>query len=288
MKINALFLCSFLVIVVTKIYAVEIVYDDDALQVIQTCEKQKKTIMEFIKKDNESKKKSVDIFTFEEKKNKLQKIFKKIEIREKEKRVLFSGKQADTDGVPAVDKIEFTHLAFQYLEKNLPLLLPNREEALITDMKYQRSIHEERDENGEIDKDTHLRTHSVTVTIGRKLYGKPIFNSYVTLGFDAVSKEIIYLDAHNWVSINDINYTDLTYISEERILNSVESRLDKYVYETNGDIKDNITVNEIIIGWFVDETNGILPAIIHHESIFVSENETDNFIEINPAFLDLL
>ena len=45
MKINALFLCCFLVIVITKIYAVEIVYDDDALQVIKTCEKQKKTIM---------------------------------------------------------------------------------------------------------------------------------------------------------------------------------------------------------------------------------------------------
>lgn len=282
-----LVLCFFFV------YSSEIKYKDDAINSLQKIEAKKKNIFNLRNKHfTVFNKKEVYSFSFEEKKEYLSKKYKELNINDREKRIQYSNKGGDVKGRASVDEKTFRKLAFDYLKENIPLQISKREKLKITDVKYERSIHEERDNNGNIKNDTHLRTHSVIISIGRCLYGQPIFNSNVVIGFNSVTKEVIYLDAQNWISINEIEEENIKNISKESITNAIENRIDNYIVEhvskENLNIQNNVDVIEIILGWYIDEYNDLLPAVIHHEKMMVLSDTQLEPIERNPAFIDIL
>ncbi len=80
--------------------------------------------------------------------------------------------------------------------------------------------------------------------------------------------------------------------SKKSISNVIESKIDdyvdKHVFGNNLNVHNTIDVNEVIIGWYIDEYNNPLPSVIHQEDILVSSEHQLKPQKLNPKFLDIL
>ncbi|MDD5674155.1 MAG: hypothetical protein PHC61_08335 [Chitinivibrionales bacterium] len=191
------------------------------------------------------------------------------------KRVTYTKRAMANKGVSYGDERSFESEAQFYLD-NVPNPLSNSEERKVLYTRFEKSIHEELDMNGNLEDDTHLRIHSAVVKIGRMVHGYPIFNSYATIGIDAVDHHISYLDLKNWVSINvepPKNYLDK--FNKVNIENKISENT-KTALAENGDTTSNVEIQEVIFGWQLDVAGNIEPAVIFKGRSFHSDSTEIN------------
>lgn len=167
----------------------------------------------------------------------------------------------------------FTTAAFSELSR-LPSPLTEAEATKVLYVKYEKSIHQERAADGSIDPQTNLRTHQAVVKIGRTLHGLPVFNSFATIGIDAVDGRTNYFDLRNWKSIGSSLPGDLrSRRTSAHVESKIRSRLDALRQDQPTDY-DHVQVDEVVSGWNLDPQGNAVPAVIVKGQRFSADSDS--------------
>ncbi|MCK4798468.1 MAG: hypothetical protein KAT05_13895 [Spirochaetes bacterium] len=322
------FITLFICISLLSFNAVEIEYSTVVLDSITKIkEDNSKIVKEFdINKAKFKIKVKVDYSEFKNTTtNRFSKQFKNKEndvvIDDSQKRIIFTKKKI-IEGVPRVtDRTKYKQISLDYLKNNFPAILGDSESLKILYIGEDYSADQEKDENGNIKPDVNIKSCSFTVKIGRKLFDKPIFNSFVMIEIAAKNDEIISFDIKNWITIDDVKIEKLSDFTESTIKYKIEKRfINKDIVDTDklnkekelskstteitqkGEIidkdddksivnkinLDKVKINQVLIGWIINDNSDVLPAFVHYETIHATDSKTGESIEDKCSFLEVI
>ncbi|MBN1308982.1 MAG: hypothetical protein JXA18_13750 [Chitinispirillaceae bacterium] len=262
LTINFVFICFFSGV------SENIEFNPPAMDGMNNIEKNKTGICDEIEK-NLKEGIVINDFNFSFLVKNIRSVFDSVVIDAKDNRILFSAKEYSNNGIESYSQDIFTGLAYDFID-NIPSPISVAEKINILYVKHARSIHQERDEDGEIEDDVHLRTHLTVIKFGRMLHNLPVFNSYATVGFNVESMDINFIDLKNWLPINIEpveNFKDKIDKNkiEQAIRNKVQKRLD-----SNKQYK-KVTIEEVQLGWQIIDGKNVTPAVIFHGEVFKEE-----------------
>jgi hypothetical protein len=192
---------------------------------------------------------------------KLQKRFASLAVEPSENRTRYSQDHV-SPGADYVNDEDFKNLGFDFMQKNIPIPLSQFEQFKIFDVEYEKSVSEERDTSGDLKKNVPIKTLSAVVKIGRTVYDLPVFNSYASIGFSALERNVYYLDVNNWNSVNLIPHEYQSKMSSAHIKETISNRIRNSSRAKSG--ASSVEIKEAVFGWNMDQNGDLIPAVIYH------------------------
>jgi hypothetical protein len=192
---------------------------------------------------------------------KLQKRFASLAVEPFENRARYSQDHV-SPGADYVNDEDFKNLGYDFMQKNIPIPLSQFEQFKVFDVEYEKSVSEEKDVSGNLKKNVPIKTLSAVVKIGRTAFGRPVFNSYASIGFSALERNVFYLDVNNWNSVNLIPHEYQSKMSSAHIKEKISNRI--RTSANAGSNAASVEIEEAVFGWNLDQNGNLVPAVIYH------------------------
>jgi hypothetical protein len=192
---------------------------------------------------------------------KLQKRFASLNVEPLENRARYSQDHV-SPGVDYVNDDDFKNMGFDFMQKNIPIPLTQFEQFKVFDVEYEKSVTEEKDASGNLKKNVPVKTMSAVVKIGRTAFGLPVFNSYASIGFNALDRNVFYLDVNNWNSVNLVPHEYQSKMSSAHIKETISNKIRALANSMPNTA--SIEIKEAVFGWNTDQNGALVPAVIYH------------------------
>lgn len=175
-------------------------------------------------------------------------------------------------------------IASDFARNVIPDVLGEGEEIKVLFVRDEYGADQEKDTAGNIKTNVNIKTYSYSVTMGRTLYGKPIFDSIATVDIDAATHKVVSFDLVNWKPVAGTKTSTLNNINPATIRNMIDKRLNAYQPKAKN-IK-RVKVENIQTGWVFNGSDGTLIPAFNHSGSVDEIDENGGLVENKYAFLE--